>query len=150
MSSLWDQASQTKRSTPPTRGTPVRKPAKGRRRLIQPSVTTVFMADMGCLFFGFVRVPSQTGSFSRKKNLFLRRTCSLREEQYFAILITKKWILEYFFSSPTWRVAKKDRVILIGNGLAETVGLLLLSLWGKSQGLFFGSERRKKNICLFS
>ena len=46
-------------------------------------------------------------------------------------------------------MAERDGAILIGIGLAETVGLLLLLWWGKSQWFFFGSGRRKQNFILF-
>ena len=34
-----------------------------------------------------------------------------------------------FFYSPTWRVAERNRAILIGIGLTEKVGLLMLLRW---------------------
>ena len=55
--------------------------------------------------------------------IFLRRTCLLREEQRFAILITEEWIVKvfffFFFGSPTWCVAERDKAALIGIGLAK-------------------------------
>ena len=39
--------------------------------------------------------------------------------------------------------AERDRAALIDIGLPETVHFLLLLWWGKSQGFFFGNERKK-------
>ena len=72
-----------------------------------------------------------------KKHLFAERRATVCYSNY------RVADCKVFFDSPTWRVAERNRAVFIGIGLAETVSLLLLLWWEKSQGYLFRSGRRK-------